>query len=91
MRSLLRSRFCGRCDRAVTRWHHRRCQHYAIVLTDVISAEVTAAGSQLYEAAKVAYDLSRQDKLISYGQRDTMFYALQRWQRATFRKEADDG
>jgi len=85
----MKRHFCARCDKAVTRWHYRRCKHYAIVLADLVGDEVLKAGTQLHRAARVAYDLSRQDKLMSYGQKDTMFYALQWWERAVFSREQD--
>lgn len=34
--------WCPRCDRPVSRWHFRRCRHYAIVL-DQATAKLPAA------------------------------------------------
>ena len=82
--NLIWPRFCSRHDRAVTRWHYRRCKHPFIVLDEVITGEIAAAGNQLYGIARIAYRLSREgDQVMSLGQRDTMFYALQRWERAS--------
>lgn len=76
--------FCTHHDRAVTRWHHRRCKHYAIVLDEPTTADLLRAGNLLYDMAKLAYDLSRADgKVMSLGQRDSMFYALSRWEKVT--------
>ena len=82
--NLIWPRFCSRHDRAVTRWHHRRCRHFAIVLDEVITGEIAKAGNQLYGMAMIAYRLSRNgDQVMSLGQRDSMYYALQRWERAS--------
>jgi len=82
--NLIWPRFCSRHDRAVTRWHYRRCKHYALDLGELISAELIQAGNQLYRSALAAYRLSRKDdQVMSLGQRDTMHYALQRWERAS--------
>ena len=79
-----RSRFCSRHDKAVTRWHYRRCKHYVLVLDEFLSGDLLRAGNQLYRIAAEAYRLSRNgDQVMSLGQRDTMFYALRRWERAS--------
>lgn len=70
----------------VYQWHYRR-EHIArddIQDAAASSGQLRAAGSQLYRAAKIAYDLSRDnDQVMSLGQRDTMFYALKRWEKFT--------
>jgi hypothetical protein len=75
--------FCSRHDKPVTRWHYRRCKHRVLVLDELVSGELLRAGGQLYRIAGEAYRLSRNGgQVMSLGQRDTMYYALQRWERA---------